>query len=312
MPPDRVRRAGVEMRQVLRALAGGDDREAHGPDRVHQLAHQRRLVAIGHGVDHTRLPRPLREQRPGQHVRLHVHHDDVLAVRDRRQRVPQPGGGMAGAFHHHLDARLRHQRHRILDQRRRARRPAERRVERRRAVAFLRPAHARASASRARGIERSAMPATCSPGVRAAMARNMEPNLPAPITPTVTGRPAAPRSGNTTAQIHLLLPGSLGPWILEAAVYRPPAKYGSAMASPPQARPARPARPVIPSAAREPRVRPQPARPRPAGLPTVLDVHPERSEGSVSRPADPGPTRGCFTALSMTEARPPTARGLPP
>src|SRR5262249_38734797 len=42
----------------------------------------------------------------------------------------------------------------------------------------------------------SATAATCRPRVNRACARNMVPNLPAPIRPTVTGRPAASRSSS--------------------------------------------------------------------------------------------------------------------
>ena len=48
--------------------------------------------------------------------------------------------------------------------------------------------------ARAAAGSRSAMPNTCNPGVRRACARNIEPNLPAPIRPTRTGLPASARS----------------------------------------------------------------------------------------------------------------------
>src|SRR5665213_3444066 len=49
---------------------------------------------------------------------------------------------------------------------------------------------------RARPTSRSATPTTCMPAVSRACDRNMVPNFPAPITPTVTGRPSASRSSN--------------------------------------------------------------------------------------------------------------------
>src|SRR6185437_7485365 len=58
----------------------------------------------------------------------------------------------------------------------------------------------RASASRARAGARSAMPATLRPGVRRACARNIEPNLPAPIRPTRTGFPASARALSLVAR----------------------------------------------------------------------------------------------------------------
>src|ERR1700716_3425254 len=47
---------------------------------------------------------------------------------------------------------------------------------------------------RARATSRSASATRCMPGVRRTWARNMVPNLPAPMSPTVTGRPAAARA----------------------------------------------------------------------------------------------------------------------
>src|SRR4029453_8285258 len=52
------------------------------------------------------------------------------------------------------------------------------------------------SCARARPTSRSATATTCRPRVARACARNMVPNLPAPITPTVTGRPAASRASS--------------------------------------------------------------------------------------------------------------------
>jgi len=50
---------------------------------------------------------------------------------------------------------------------------------------------------RARSTLRSATPTTCRPLVSRACDRNMVPNLPAPIRPTVTGFPAASRSSSS-------------------------------------------------------------------------------------------------------------------
>ena len=67
------------------------------------LADQRRLVAPGEAVDDARRLRPAREQRAGDRVGLHIDHDDVLAVRDRRKRVTDAGFRHAGRLHDHLD-----------------------------------------------------------------------------------------------------------------------------------------------------------------------------------------------------------------
>ena len=52
------------------------------------------------------------------------------------------------------------------------------------------------SCERARATLRSATATTCMPAVVRAWARNIVPNLPAPTTPTVTGRPCACRSSS--------------------------------------------------------------------------------------------------------------------
>src|SRR5690606_12848183 len=53
------------------------------------------------------------------------------------------------------------------------------------------------SAARARSGARSATPTSAMPGVRNAWARYMVPNLPAPISPTRSGRPADSRSSSS-------------------------------------------------------------------------------------------------------------------
>src|SRR3954453_19294361 len=58
----------------------------------------------------------------------------------------------------------------------------------------------------------SATPTTCSPSVLRACVRNMVPNLPAPIRPTVTGRPAAFRSSNRVCRFTRDLPIFSGKW----------------------------------------------------------------------------------------------------
>ena len=148
MAPDRRRRAGVVFRQVFGALAGGDHGEALGAQRVDDLADQRRLVAIGHGIDHARRLGARRQQRPGQHIGLHIHHDDMLAMADRRQRVADAGGRMAGAFDDHLDAGVGDQRCRIFGQERAA--AGQRGIEAGRAILRRWPADPRQPVPRPR------------------------------------------------------------------------------------------------------------------------------------------------------------------
>src|ERR1700730_15138717 len=74
----------------------------------------------------------------------------------------------------------------------------------------------RASASHARSGARSATAATWNPGVRGAWARNIEPNLPAPMRPMRTGFPASARARSFAVRFtavslsdRLTLPGVL-------------------------------------------------------------------------------------------------------
>ena len=103
MLPDAVRRHVVIGRQIFGALAGGDDAKTGRARPVDDLGGQRRLVAIGQRIDHARLARFFREQRPRQHVGLDIDHHDVLAGCDRRARMPDADGGIAGRLHHHVD-----------------------------------------------------------------------------------------------------------------------------------------------------------------------------------------------------------------
>ncbi len=103
MAPDACRRHVVIGRQIFGALAGGNDAKAGGPRPIHHLCGQRRLIAIGERVDHAGLACLLGEQRSGQHIGLDIDHDDVLARRDRRARMADADGGIAGRLDDHFD-----------------------------------------------------------------------------------------------------------------------------------------------------------------------------------------------------------------
>ena len=101
--PDFVRRDRVIERQVLGPFPCGCHREPGRPRPVHHLGHERRLVAIGHRVDHAALAGLGRQERPDQRVGLDIDHDDVPTGLDRRQRVGDTGHGRARRLDHHLD-----------------------------------------------------------------------------------------------------------------------------------------------------------------------------------------------------------------
>ena len=89
---------------VAGSLAGGGHAEAGAARPVHLFADQRRLVAVSEAVHHPRGGGARGQQRPGDDIGLHRDHHHVAARVDRRHGVPQPGAGIAGRFHHHLDA----------------------------------------------------------------------------------------------------------------------------------------------------------------------------------------------------------------
>ena len=104
MLPDAVGRDLVIGGEVLGALAGADDLEAAHPRPLHELADQRRLVAVGQRVDDAGCLGPAREQRADEGVGLDVDHDDVPAGRDRPQRVIDSRRRIPRRLDHDLDA----------------------------------------------------------------------------------------------------------------------------------------------------------------------------------------------------------------
>ena len=97
----------VIVRLVAGALARRNHLETAGARPIDVLADQRRLVAPGEAVNDARCLRLAGEQRTRQRIGLDVHHDDVLAVLDRFQRVHDPGLGNTGRLDDHLDAGMR-------------------------------------------------------------------------------------------------------------------------------------------------------------------------------------------------------------
>ena len=185
MSPHRVGRRRVIGRQVLRAFARGDDVETRRARPVDHLADQRRLVAIRERVDDAGVGRALREQRTGERVGFDVDHHHVLAVAAAREHMTDACGGIAGRVDDDLGLRSGDRRVRVVGDERRAARCGVRKGSR--AVLFRQTSHVVASAARARSGERSATAVRCSPRVVRACDRNIEPNLPAPISATRSG-----------------------------------------------------------------------------------------------------------------------------
>ncbi len=189
--PHRVGRRLAEVRQPLVAAAGRDDREAAGARPVDQVADQRRLVAEGERIQHAGRRRTLRQQRTAEGIGLDRDVDHVLAVVEGAQAVLDRRDRMAGAFDDDVDLRMARpapaSRRRCGSCRCGPRRPGStRRCARS-------PSRRARGWSRALAGDRSAMPTSCTPGVRGICARYIEPNLPAPIRPMRIGRFSAAR-----------------------------------------------------------------------------------------------------------------------
>ena len=102
--PDRIRGRGMELGQVTRPLAGGDDIKAAGTSPVHLLANQCRLVAIGQGIDDAGLLRPLRQQRSGQGIGLDVDHYQMAPVFAARRMMANTRRRVAAGIDDDIDA----------------------------------------------------------------------------------------------------------------------------------------------------------------------------------------------------------------
>ena len=85
-------------RQVLGALAGGDDFKSRRARPVDHFANQCRLVTVGQRIDDARFGRAPRQQRPGQRIGLDIDHDDMLAVLATRQYMGNARRRIAGGI----------------------------------------------------------------------------------------------------------------------------------------------------------------------------------------------------------------------
>ena len=94
------------MRQPLVTAPRRDDRKARGARPVHQVADQRRLVAIREAVHDPRFGRLPGEQRPAERVGLDRDVDHVLAVAQRGQDVLDRGDRIARRLDDDVDIRI--------------------------------------------------------------------------------------------------------------------------------------------------------------------------------------------------------------
>ncbi len=107
--PDGVGRGLRVLRQPLVPAPGGDDVEPRSACPVHQVADDRRLVAVGEAVHHARLPRALGEDRAAKGVGFHRDHHHVLAVPESGERVLHPRHRVAGRLDDDVHLRIRDQ-----------------------------------------------------------------------------------------------------------------------------------------------------------------------------------------------------------
>ena len=100
MVPDRFRSRRVVGGQIPGPLSGRGHTETAGPRPIHHFADQRRLVAVGHGIDHPRGSRFPGQHHAGQHVGLHVDHHHVLPLPNGASGVGESGQRVSGGLHH--------------------------------------------------------------------------------------------------------------------------------------------------------------------------------------------------------------------
>jgi len=189
MPPDLVGGHGVVGRQVLGALAGGDDLEAAG---ARPIKRSRRSTPAGR---HRRANRRCLgsrlsgQMRTGEHVGLYVDHDNVPcgAAIALRGHWAITAGGLPVASTMTSTSGSAH-----------ASAPTRQNGFGRSAAL---PSHVRQALRAPIGIE-IAMTETSSPAIVGTWFRNIEPNLPAPIRPTRTGFPEAARCLQQAMKVH--------------------------------------------------------------------------------------------------------------
>ena len=148
MIPDRFGRRFPVARQPFVPAARRDHREAACPRPIDEIAGQGRLIAIGKAVDHTGLPRSMRQDRSAERIGLDGHVDDRLAGSKRRLTVFDSGRRIASALGDHVDTIEFDQRFPIVGDVRRA--IPERIVEGHSAIALLGPSDALQALDRAR------------------------------------------------------------------------------------------------------------------------------------------------------------------
>ncbi len=211
MLPHAVRRDGVIGRQIFGALAGGRDLEARRARPVDHFGNQRRLIAIGHRIDHAGRARLAGELGAGQRIGLDIDHDDVLAA---------PRSPRAHARCRRPDRRSPRSRRRRARRRRRRGRSSTKRVRAMRAASQPTVRHAALARSRSR----SAITATSRPLIDGTCARNIEPNFPAPISPTRTGLLASTRAARRDCRFISTPPPPDARAHIAAAHHRRPAR----------------------------------------------------------------------------------------
>ena len=96
-------------REILGALPCRDHLEAAQTAPIDEFAGQGRLVAVGHRVHDAGSLGFARQQRPGQHVGLDVHHDDVLALAHGLPGMGHARRRVSGCLDHHVNVVRRNQ-----------------------------------------------------------------------------------------------------------------------------------------------------------------------------------------------------------
>ena len=102
------------MRQPFVAATGRCDRKTASARPIDQIANKRRLVAESQRINQTSISRLASQQRAAKRIGFHgdIHH--VFAMGERRQAMLYRSNRVAGAFDHHIDQGVGHQRLPVL------------------------------------------------------------------------------------------------------------------------------------------------------------------------------------------------------
>ena len=98
------------MRQPFVTTTCRHHRETAGTRPIDQITNKGGLIAKSQGIHHASKGCFSRKQRATKRIRFHRDIDHVLAMLEGSKAMLDRCDGVTGAFHHHIDTRVAHQR----------------------------------------------------------------------------------------------------------------------------------------------------------------------------------------------------------